>query len=231
MRPPTLLASLLALALGACGGATPRPGDTPAAHGDHAAHDGHASSGHDPHHGHDAHAHHQAAPPAAEPLPGASLYRVDASFTDQDGDAVRLADLAGRPAHVALVYTHCAAVCPRIVSDMTRIEDGLGADADGVRFVLVSIDPERDTPERLRAFAEERQLDPARWTLLRGEDRDVRKIAAALGVQYRAIGEGDFAHSNLVTLLDAGGVVTHRQEGLGVEPGPAVDATRRLLVR
>lgn len=182
-----------------------------------------------PHDGHDHHDHHELA--ATGPLPGTSLYHLDASFTDQDGRTVRLADLAGKPQHVAMVYTHCAAVCPRIVADMQRIESGLGEQAGEVGFVLVSIDPTRDTPERLREFAEERSLDLERWTLLRGADRDVRTVAAALGVQYRAIGEGDWAHSNLVTLLDARGVPTHRQEGLGVEPGAAVEATRALLVR
>lgn len=205
---------MLALSLVACGGASDAPdGDAPDPHAGHAHHD---------------HAHHAEAPPAA-PLPGGSIYQIDASFTDQSGEAVRLADLAGRPTHIALVFTHCSNVCPRLVADIARIEDGLGERADDVRFVLLSIDPARDTPERLRAFADERGLDLKRWTLLRGDDRDVRMVAAALGVQYRAIADGDFAHSNLVTLLDARGVVVHRQEGLGAEPDAAVQATRALL--
>ena len=79
-------------------------------------------------------------------------------------------------------YTTCRDICPAIVVDMMWIEKHLppGA-ADRVRFAFFSFDPEADTPERLRLYADGHGLDLGRWTLLRGDDDAVRELAAALG--------------------------------------------------
>ena len=166
-----------------------------------------------------------AAPAPAGPLPEASVYRVDAAWTTDAGDALALADLRGGHVALALVYTSCGMACPTIVRDMTTLGEAAGTP---LRYVLVSIDPEHDTPERLRAFREAYRLGDD-WTLLRGTPDDVQTLAAVLGVRYRTDPNGTIAHSNLITLLDAGGDVVARQEGLGTDPAPAVAALRTAL--
>jgi protein SCO1/2 len=129
-----------------------------------------------------------------------------------------------------MAYTSCVYACPRIIAEMKRIEAAL-ADADPERapgFVLFSIDPARDTPARLADFADETGLDSARWTLLTGPDEQVLELSVLLGVKYRATESGDFAHSNLVTVLDREGVVRARIEGLDTDVTPAVEALREL---
>jgi len=139
-----------------------------------------------------------------------SIYHLSSAWTDADGRDLELGDLGGRVQVVAMVYTNCAFACPRIVGDMKRIE----AETDA-RFVLVSIDPERDTPDRLRTFAEGSRLTPERWTLLAGADDDLLELAMVLGVRYRRISDTDFMHSNILTVLDEDGEIIHRQMGLG----------------
>ena len=186
--------------------------------------------------GHAAHGatHHDAAahrgPGAADPAQS-SLYLLQGAWTDQAGGAVELGDLAGRPVVMAMVYTHCSYACPRIVAQMKWLAGELAAEGhpDAARFVLVSIDPERDTPERMAAFAEATRLDPARWTLLNGPDDDVLALSVLLGVKYRAAGEGEFAHSNVLTILDAHGVPAGRVEGLSADLDPALATLRSLL--
>jgi protein SCO1/2 len=145
-----------------------------------------------------------------------SLYELPSEWRDQRGDTVRLSQLAGAVRVVAMVYTSCQATCPLIVADLKRIEAALPPDrrAD-VGFVLVSLDPERDTPGRLAAWAEQTRLDPARWTLLAGGDDDVRELAATLDVRYQAQADGELAHTNGLTVLDRSGGIIHRQVGLG----------------
>jgi protein SCO1/2 len=150
-----------------------------------------------------------AVPPVASDY---SLFDIDAAWHDQHDAARTLASLAGKPLVLAMVYTHCTASCPLSVAQMQRIEREVGDDAS---FVLVTLDPERDTSEQLRSFAAEHDLDPARWTLLRGSEASVRELAAVIGVRYRSIDAGEIAHSNLLTVLDATGAVVHQQEGLG----------------
>jgi protein SCO1 len=189
------------------------------------------SESHD-HGGHDygAHAHHGAHDadglPADEPA-GFSIYHATSTWTDQNGQRRPLDSLAGRFQVVAMVYTSCGDACPRMLLDMKRIEGELPAELrDRVGFVIVTLDPERDTPERLAEYARGARLDDARWTLLHGDPGDILELAALLGVQYRAMGDGDFLHSNLLTVLDPAGQVVHRQVGLGADPGPSLQAIR-----
>ena len=159
-----------------------------------------------------------------------SLHDLAGRWRDQDGAQRTLASTAAPARVVAMVYTGCLHTCPLIVAEMKRLEAALPADrrAD-VRFVLVSLDPTRDTPERLREFAGHAQLDPARWTLLTGGEDDVLELAAALDVRYRQRPDGEFEHGNVLTVLNPDGAVAFRQLGLGDDATALRTAVERLL--
>lgn len=206
---------------------TPRAGATKPHDSTKAAADDQGTAA-DPHAHHRHHAGLQI--PAEAPLSGASLFHVESTFTTQAGKDLQLKELGGKPSVVAMVYTHCEHACPMIVADMKAIEKGLSDEQRrGVHFVLASIDPERDTVERLSAFAKQASLDASHWTLLRAEAGTVRELAAVLGVKYRPEPPSDFAHSNLLTVLDADGVIVHRQEGLGSDPKDSISALLKQL--
>jgi len=137
-----------------------------------------------------------------------SIYDLGSTWRDQTGAERTLESLRGKPVLLAMVYTHCTAVCPLSVTEMKRVE---AAHSD-VRLVVVSLDPEHDSPQRLAEFARERGLSN-RWTLLTGNTNDVRDLAATLGIRYRRASADDIAHSNILTLLDADGRVA--QQGTG----------------
>lgn len=162
------------------------------------------------------------------PLPDASLYALDGAWTAATGEATTLRALRGQPVVLAMVFTHCGYACPMTVQDMKRIARDLPDGGRGVRFVLVSLDPERDTPEALRTFARTHALGD-NWTLLTGSDDDVRMLAGLLGVRYRTEADGAIAHSNLLTLLDANGELLHQQEGLGADPAASITALTGAL--
>jgi protein SCO1 len=138
-----------------------------------------------------------------------SVYELDGRWRDQTGATRALSSLRGAPVLLAMIYTHCTATCPLAVSELKRIA-ALEPDS---RFVLVSLDPQRDDEKRLADYAAERSLDPSRWTLLTGSDADVRDLAATLGVRYRRVTPEDLAHSNLITLLDRDGRVVRQSSG------------------
>lgn len=170
-------------------------------------------------------------PASREELPGESLYHLGATWLNQDGATTTLADFAGKPVIVTMVFTHCAYACPRIVADLKAIESALPASrrAD-VRFVLASFDTARDTPERLRAWATEQNLG-ANWTLLHGDANAVRELSVALNIPFAAQPDGGFGHGNRIVLLDTKGVALTALEGLGAEIGPLVQAVARLPLR
>jgi protein SCO1 len=149
------------------------------------------------------------------PLPDTSLFLLDAAWTDQGGRSLQLASLRGSPTVVLMFYGSCQSVCPVLIGDVLRIEAALSPAARArVRFALITFDPETDTTARLAALAAERHLDPARWSLLRGSDADVRAVATVLGVQYSRVDATTITHSNTITVLDPQGVVVQQLEGL-----------------
>jgi protein SCO1/2 len=154
-----------------------------------------------------------AARASATPSGEGSIYDLDVQLTNQDGRVLALADLRGRPLVAAMIYTSCTAVCPRVTQDMKMVERAL-ANRPDIQFVLLSLDPGRDTPAALRAFAASHQLASSRWQLLAGSEEGVREIAAVLGVKYKIEASGEIAHSAIIVAVDPAGQIRHRQVGL-----------------
>jgi len=73
----------------------------------------------------------------------------DFALTDHHGERFRLSDQRGLVVLMFFGYTSCPDVCPTTLATWRRVQEGLGEDAQRVRFVFVTVDPERDTPERL----------------------------------------------------------------------------------
>lgn len=159
-----------------------------------------------------------------------SILDFEHEWTDQAGKPFKLASLKGKPIVLTMGYASCQFACPRIMADLMAIERGLSdSEKAATHFVFVTIDPERDTVAALGKFLETYKVDPLRWHALRGSADDTRELSVALGVRFKAIEGGDFAHSNLITLLGADGSVIHRQQGLGAEPKELIEALRKSL--
>ena len=166
-------------------------------------------------------------PAAAGAIDQGSIFDLDLALVDQEGRQLRLADLRGTVMLAAMVYTSCDSVCIMVTEQMKAIERQLAGVDDHVRYTLFSLDPGRDTPEAMRAFARTQQLDTARWRLLAASEDDVRTLAAVLGVRYQLEENGEIAHSAMIFVIDGEGVVRHRQVGVGPDGGALVAAVRR----
>lgn len=155
-----------------------------------------------------------------------SLYQLESKWTSDMAREVRLGVLHGKPQLVAMVFTSCEYACPIIVNDLKRIEAALPEDVRSkVGVLLISFDHERDTPKKLGEFRQRMELPTDRWTLLRGEADDVREIAALLGVNYRKEARGQYAHSNVISLLNTNGEVEFQQSGLNI---PTAEMVKRI---
>jgi protein SCO1 len=150
----------------------------------------------------------------AAPLSTRSLYQLDGKWTDDSGASVQLAALRGRPVVLAMFFAQCGYACPVLVSDMQRLRERLPAEARArAQFVLVSFDVLRDTVPALKSYRENGGLDEA-WTLLRGDESSVQELAMLLGVKFKRDANGQFSHSNLITVLNAEGEISHQRNGL-----------------
>jgi len=154
-----------------------------------------------------------------------SIFNLPSNWTTQDGEEIELKDLQGKVVAMVMIYTSCQAACPRLVADMRNIERQIPEDKkDQVQYVFVSIDPEVDTPERLKAFAIENKMDSDEWLFLRGSEEDTREFAAVLAVSYKRITPIDFSHSNIISVFDKQGEMIHQMEGLGVDSKETIQA-------
>ena len=167
---------------------------------------------------------------AALALPGDSVYQLDATLTDQRGQAVKLDGGRGQPVLVSMFYTSCQFVCPMLIDAARDTQAALTeAERRHVKVLLISFDPARDTPAKLAAVAKERGLDASQWTLARTDPATVRKIAALLKFQYRALPDGEFNHSAEVIVLDGEGRITARTSMLAGADARVVGAIRKQL--
>jgi protein SCO1/2 len=143
---------------------------------------------------------------------------ADFELTDQSGARVRLSSLRGHPVLLDFVFTHCPGPCPIQtgiqVSLQKRLPDDLRA---RTRFVSVSIDPQRDTPEALRAYAEARGADLDGWSFLTGTPAEVDAVLADYGVG-KSIEEGEIAHNLVTYLIDPRGRIAKRYLGVSHDP-------------
>jgi len=165
---------------------------------------------------------------AAAATPGDSLYQLQAALVDQDGHAFELASLRGHPVLVSMFYSSCEMVCPVLFETVAHTVRSLKpAMRDRLRIVMVTFDPARDSVAVLKETAIKHGCD-AHWSLVRGSDADVRRIAALLGVQYRRLPSGEFNHSSSIELLDAEGRIVKRSTMLG-QDDPAFLAAIQAL--
>ena len=148
-------------------------------------------------------------PPGAKDVPKPSVpkrldeneqrkYFTDLPLLDQDGRKVKFYTdiLKGRLVLISFIYTNCTEICPILMHNLVDVQEKLG-DRFGkdVFFVSISVDPEDDTPEELKKYAERYEAKPG-WTFLTGKKENVDWVIYKLG-QYTA----DFEDHSMMFLL------------------------------
>ena len=175
---------------------------------------------------HAGHARHTALPAAV--YSARSIYQLESVWTTATEQPLRLGQLQGRVQVLAIVYTTCESACPIIVSLMQLMEAALPPELrPDVGFVLVTLDPARDTPAVLSAYGARMGLDPVSWSLLSGHPDDVLELATLLGIRYKRDQSGGFIHSNVITVLNKAGEIVHRHEGLQQDMGSTLAVIRQ----
>jgi len=139
--------------------------------------------------------HHQSDLPKLFPLP-------DAKLVNETGQSVPLASLKGNVVVYDFIFTNCAGTCPMMTATMRKVTAKVDKDAP-VRFVSISVDPKRDTPPVLQAYANKFRNDP-RWTFLTG-DWDTIKHLSVDG--FKLATDDQLLHSAKFAVADKNGVV------------------------
>ncbi len=131
------------------------------------------------------------------------------ALTAQDGARVRLIDFRGKMVLLYFGYTNCPGICPTTLAEINQTLKALGPAAGRVQVMMVSVDPERDTPQRLRAYMA--HFNPT-FLGLTGTPKEVAAVAARYGIYHRKseeTGRGDYLvdHTSMVIVIDPAGRV------------------------
>lgn len=131
----------------------------------------------------------------------------DFSLTAAGGKPVRISDFRGKLVALYFGYTYCPDVCPTTLAELAAGMRDLGADAQQVQVIFISVDPARDTPERLADYVA--NFDPS-FIGITGSPEEIAAVATPLGIYYQAH-EGTAAtgylvdHTATVMVLDRQG--------------------------
>jgi protein SCO1/2 len=142
------------------------------------------------------------APPSAAQA-RTSLFSYPWVWLDDRGERVAFSQWRGTQVVVAAIYTSCQETCPRTLGRLREVYEQFARDNRRAEFVVVTIDPETDTPRRLRELRHSRGL-PDTWHLLTGGSAETQQLADLLGVHVMQM-EAHVVHDSKIMLFDADG--------------------------
>jgi len=128
------------------------------------------------------------------------------SLTDQEGRTVTNADLRGKIWIADFIFTRCAGPCPLMTARMLEMQKALVKTPE-VKLVSVTVDPEYDTPEVLKAYAEANFADPERWKFLTGDKVVIEKLVTEGFMQHLSEEGGEPVHGTMFLIVDGNGMV------------------------
>lgn len=155
----------------------------------------------------------------------------DFELVERSGETVTLSDLAGDVWVANLIFTHCGGTCPLMTLQMSSLQ---GVLPDEVRFVSITVDPFRDTPEVLAEYADVYGADPERWLFLTGERDDIYRLSQEgfhLAVDDTFGSEIEpITHSTRFVLVDQAGRIRNYYDGTTRNSHTLIEGDVRTLL-
>ncbi|HRB18727.1 MAG TPA: SCO family protein, partial [Chitinophagales bacterium] len=149
---------------------------------------------------------------------------------NQYGETLKLKELKGKTLVVVMIYTTCKSACPILVADMKMIKEKIDKNnLKDVSLVLVSIDPETDTPERLAEFSKKGKMTVTFWIFLRGNTETTQEFANVLSMKYKKISPVDFSHSNIISIFSPDGTLVSQEEGTSINTQKVADKVNETV--
>jgi protein SCO1/2 len=154
----------------------------------------------------------------------------DYDFLDGSGKQITLESMRGKPLLISLIYTSCYHICPTVTTNLAKIvdiaRDALGDDSFSV--LTVGFDTPNDTPDRMRLFAKQRNIDIDSWHFVSASAATMKELASDLGFSYFSTAKG-FDHMIQATLVDAEGKIYRQIYGMAPEPPALVEPLKEIL--
>lgn len=157
---------------------------------------------------------------SSSPLPSYGIV-PDFTLTDQSNRAFRSAENLKRKVWIVdFIFTNCPGPCPRMTSLLRKVQQEFEGNAD-VKFVSITVDPKRDTPEALAEYAKRFHADESQWSFLTGPTEELQRLSR----EAFKLGDidGSLEHSTRFVLVDKFGRIR------GFYPTTAADSVPQLV--
>ena len=153
-------------------------------------------------------------------------------LVERNGEAVTLGDLIGQVWVANLIFTHCGGTCPMMSVQMRSLQSVL---PDAVRFVSITVDPARDTPEVLTEYANVYGADPERWLFLTGARDDIYRLSQegfspGGGRHLRIRNRTDYSPAPAFVLVDQQGRIRNYYDGTTQDSHALIEDDVRTLL-
>jgi len=170
----------------------------------------------------------------AHDVAGESLPKIkpapEFALTNQESKRVALKDLRGKVLAITFIFASCVDTCPLLTAKMAGIQNRLGSEfGTKVFFVSITVDPERDTPEVLKQYAEGHKANSAGWAFLTGTSAEIREVAKRYGIFYKKTSRGDVDHTFLTSLVDPSGILRVQYMGVKFNPDEMLRDMQSLI--
>jgi protein SCO1/2 len=141
----------------------------------------------------------------------------DFKLTNQSGQQVSLKDLQGKVLLVDFFFTSCTSICPTLTSNLKKIQDAYVKNDTLLQILSFTVDPVRDSSEKLRQYAIKHNINTDTWWLLTGDKKEIYDIARNdfyVSVTQGDGGPDDFIHTEKLVLIDKNGHIRGYYNGL-----------------
>ncbi len=137
---------------------------------------------------------------------GDTIYHTVGNFAlkNQEGEIYSHNDLEGKIYAADFFFTYCPSICPKMTTNMKKFANAF-KNHDEVRIVSFTVDPERDTVEKIKKYADKNGIDSKQWNLLTGDKETIYELGVygyLLSAQEDALAPGGFLHSGQFILVD-----------------------------
>ena len=152
-------------------------------------------------------------------------------LSNQDGKRVTLDTFRGQSFVLTFVFTRCPVpnFCPRISQNFSELQEAIKSEngvAGKTRLLSITLDPQFDTPEVLKSYAQHQKADPGIWTFATGEPAEIDHLTQSFAVFVQPEG-GTISHGLATALIGPDGIVTKIWRGNGWKPSEVMDELRR----
>lgn len=164
-----------------------------------------------------------------------SLPRIGAApqfwLTTQDKALLKLSDLRGKIVAVTFIFTTCQETCPILTAKLVAVQKKLSPEiSSNVAFVAITLTPDHDTPEVLKAYAEAHRADLLRWSFLTGDEMKIHQLAKQFGVFVKKkLSDDEVDHGFLTSIIDRAGIIRVQYLGTRFEPNELLADLQALV--